>query len=297
MPNPFPGMNPYLENPRRWRDVHGALIYAFRTELSRTLPSQFAAIVEGRVYVQETFQDYVADALVIETITPKPSQAIIKKGIVTTLARPEAKPIAFDTPKRLIVERTTERERFIEVRTGNNLEEVIAVIEFLSPANKTTRSGRKEYKSKQNNLLSSSVHLLEIDLLRDGTYTLAPPERELRAQFGHFDYLVSLHRAGDADEYDLWPVTVRDRLPRLLLPLTNDEEVVVDMQGVLKRAYRDGYYDRLVNYQEPPNPPLSPGDAAWANALIEKMDAENGIINTQVSEADEATDELEIKDF
>ena len=250
MPNPFPGMNPYLENPRRWRDVHGALICAFRTELSR-MPPQFAARVEGRVYVQETFQDYVADALVIETITPKPSQDNrVKKGIVAPLARPEAKPVAFDIPKRLIVERTTERERFIEVRTGSNLKEVIA--------------------------------------------------REVRAHFGHFDCLVSLHRAGDADEYDLWPVAVRDRLPRLLLPLTNDEEVVVDMQGVLKRAYRDGYYDRLVNYQEPPNPPLSPGDAAWANALIEKMDAENGIINTQVSEADEAdeaTDELEIKDF
>lgn len=34
MPSPFPGMNPYLENPELWSEVHSRLIVAIADDLS-----------------------------------------------------------------------------------------------------------------------------------------------------------------------------------------------------------------------------------------------------------------------
>ncbi len=38
MPSPFPGMDPYLEDPVGWTDVHQRLITTLSTELNRLLP-------------------------------------------------------------------------------------------------------------------------------------------------------------------------------------------------------------------------------------------------------------------
>lgn len=107
-----------------------------------------------------------------------------------------------------------ERERFVEVVTTGNKKRVVAAIEVLSPANKMPGTGHREYVSKQQAILQSQTHLLEIDLLRSGSHTVALPERAVREQAGTWDYLFSLHRGGEAEHYQYWSKTVRDPLPR-----------------------------------------------------------------------------------
>jgi hypothetical protein len=41
MPSPFPGMNPYLEQPDVWHEFHEAYCGAIMTELSRSLPEPY----------------------------------------------------------------------------------------------------------------------------------------------------------------------------------------------------------------------------------------------------------------
>ncbi len=48
MPSPFPGMDPYLEAPHIWPDLHDALAAEVRGELNRTLPSPYYARLEMR---------------------------------------------------------------------------------------------------------------------------------------------------------------------------------------------------------------------------------------------------------
>ena len=43
MPSPFPGMDPYLEDPAHWRGVHAALIVACYETLNALLPDGFIA--------------------------------------------------------------------------------------------------------------------------------------------------------------------------------------------------------------------------------------------------------------
>ena len=48
MPSPFPGMDPYLENPSIWPDFHHALSTEIRNALNSQLPSPYYARVEMR---------------------------------------------------------------------------------------------------------------------------------------------------------------------------------------------------------------------------------------------------------
>jgi hypothetical protein len=58
-------------------------------------------------------------------------------------------------------------ERYLEIRTVPE-QQVITVIEIVSPSNKLSREGREQYESKRLKVLGSLTHLVEIDLLRAG---------------------------------------------------------------------------------------------------------------------------------
>jgi hypothetical protein len=53
MPSPFPGMDPYLEHPALWPDVHNGLIAAIRDTLGPLLRPRYFVALEERVYVEE----------------------------------------------------------------------------------------------------------------------------------------------------------------------------------------------------------------------------------------------------
>lgn len=53
MPSPFPGVDPYLENPELWPDVHNALIAALREELSTRMRPSYYVALEERTYLDE----------------------------------------------------------------------------------------------------------------------------------------------------------------------------------------------------------------------------------------------------
>lgn len=65
VPSPFPGMDPYLESPDIWPDLHDALAGEIRGVLNRTLPSPYYARLEMRPEVGIDLQfafDRVYDA-------------------------------------------------------------------------------------------------------------------------------------------------------------------------------------------------------------------------------------------
>ncbi|WP_394796394.1 DUF4058 family protein [Armatimonas sp.] len=260
MPSPFPGMDPYLENPSRWQGVHGLLITFLYGTLNQTLPDGFIAQMEERVYVLGEQKGFRPDVAVNRPLSLTPS------GRVATLERPAT--LETDEPHRLRVEPYTVRERYLTIVSQAEPARVITTIEVLSPANKSTTVGRREYLQKQALALESESHLLEIDLLRGGRYILAPPEDLLRAECPTWDYLLCLHRARGA-EFEYWPVHLTERLPRVAVPLTEGiPDVVLDMQDVLDRAYDFGGLARSISYAAEPEPPLLPAALEWATELL-----------------------------
>ncbi len=161
------------------------------------------------------------------------------------------------------------REVFVKVLPVGDPERIVTVIEVLSSANKAHGSpGRDLYLRKQEEILNSDTHLVEIDLLRRGEHTVAAPLSLLR-QEGRWNYLVCRHLAGTGDRYQLWPILLPNPLPRIRIPLGGDDlEVEVDLQPLFDQCYNDGAYERRIGYDRDPVVPLAPEDAAWANALL-----------------------------
>ncbi len=269
MANPFPGMNPYLEDPAFWPGIHDGLIFTINEALNAALPDGFVARTGERVYIVEPGRGLYPDVLVREANT----RPIAPSGGTATLTAPTAP--AIDPPLVFSLQTWQSRSTFVEIIVPRLQSRVITVIEILSYSNKTaTGPDRQAYLAKQNQLFHSDVHFIEIDLLRGGEPTLAPsPAFLFELAGGPYDYAVCLHRAGAGEQFEAWTRTVREPLPRFAVPLTDDlPDVPVDLQTLLNRCYQSGAHDALIDYQTEPNPPLRRVDAEWANDLLRQKD-------------------------
>ena len=69
-----------------------------------------------------------------------------------------------------------EHETFLEIRDRDN-NELVTVIELLSPTNKKSGPDRDQFLAKRINILRSAAHYVEIDLLRGWHRCLANRRR------------------------------------------------------------------------------------------------------------------------
>lgn len=170
--------------------------------------------------------------------------------------------LAVDEPVRISHVTGEVHEGFVEIyQAGSHA--LVTCIEFLSPANKADSQGRELYQRKQADLAAHGVHLVEIDLLRSGRHVLDVPEWAIQG-LKPWDYLVNLVRRGGA-EFEIYPIRLRDRLPRVRVPLQgDDEDAVLDLQDVFKRSWEVGPYPVTLDYTRPPAPPLSGADTVRA---------------------------------
>src|SRR5438445_11127399 len=53
MASPFPGMDPFLENPAYWSDCHATFINYWREAIADALPPNYEATLGERVYLIE----------------------------------------------------------------------------------------------------------------------------------------------------------------------------------------------------------------------------------------------------
>ncbi len=261
MPSPFPGMDPYLENVIYWKSVHSLLISIITLALNNTLPEAFVARPEGRSYILPNHDLVYPDAILVRSPSDDATPPI---GSVSTVSATTTLPLLFEYTMQEI------DEPYVTILSVDS-EEVVAVIEVLSPSNKAPEStGREEYLKKQRDILRSPTHLLEIDLLRSGAHTVAIGREAVLAQT-EYDYLASLRRAGDErkSRFAVWAWSVRDTLPTIAVPLLPGwADVTLDLQAVWNDTYRGGRWDKTINYRHAPVPPLSPGDTVWADALL-----------------------------
>ena len=160
-------------------------------------------------------------------------------------------------------------EPYIEILDRESEMRVVTVIELVSPSNKYAGPGRDRYVTKQQEVMDSDVHLVEIDLLRYGPHVLAVPESRVAGRF-QYDYLISVNRAaGLRNRFEVYPRSVRQPLPWIRVPLAGDDpDVQLNLRAALERAYEAGSYRDRIDYQAPCEPPLPADDQTWADGLI-----------------------------
>jgi Protein of unknown function (DUF4058) len=261
MPGPFPGMDPYLEHPAGWPNFHHLFVTFASVALNQVLPEQYVARINERVYVIPPERNLYPDMIVLERPSPRPAAEPGAGGAAVAMAT---------EPTGILTVLPEERhEGFIQIVRPGQEDTVVSVLELLSPSNKAPGSdGRELYRTKQQELLRSPTNLIEIDLLRAGEHTVAPPRERLMA-LGRWDFLVVSRRGGPKGRYEIWLNLLSERLPRIRIPLAGeDPDVVLDLQAVLDRCYEEGAYARQVNYRREPVPPLEADTIEWVHALL-----------------------------
>jgi Protein of unknown function (DUF4058) len=261
MAGPFPGMDPFLEKPGFWQGFHNSFIAFINSEINRVLPGRFIARSEARIVIDRGDDKKPSRPVPDVTVFAVARNAPRARGGIATATSPTS-------PEEILLE--TRREAFIEILDRASGNQVVMVIELLSPENKQGK-GQEEYQRKQQAILQSQAHLLEIDLLRSGVHTVAAP-REGALALGSYSYLLSLANAQEPNKILLWRIGLADRLPTLELPLTADvPPFTLDLQAVFDRCYDENRYAELleVAYTQPAEPAFTDDEAAWAQECLE----------------------------
>lgn len=247
-------MDPYLERPGIWEEVHTRLNVAIADALAPRLRPKYRVGVEKRTYLAVLTPDDFAGKPHVLVFQPSGPSA---RGAAPAYANGGAPMLAeIPMPEEII-------ERFLEIREVRT-SEVITVIEILSPVNKSNATGRQEYNTKRQKVLGSQTNLIEIDLLRGGQ---APPLR-LRTDQA-YDYCLVVSRAWQRPQVEVYGFGVRQPIPTIPIPLRRGEiEPTLALNEILHDLYDRAGYDLAIEYDQNPTPPLKGDDAAWADTLL-----------------------------
>ncbi|MGK7872925.1 MAG: DUF4058 family protein [Xenococcaceae cyanobacterium] len=255
MPSPFPGMDPYLEHPNSWPNVHHRLITAIAIAVAPQLLPKYQVLIEERIY-QTTGADSILvgipDAVVKQT--QKTSNLTMTNVAVSS---PPTQPITVMLPMPEEV-----RQGHLEIRDIAT-SKVVTAVEILSRVNKRQGKGRIKYETKRQKILGSSIHLVEIDLLRkwEPMPTLSNDIQK--------NYRILVSRSHRRPQADLYAFNLPDPIPSFPLPLqAEDVEPLVNLQDLFNEVYDQSGYGFVIDYSREPVPHLSETEAVWADKLL-----------------------------
>lgn len=262
MKSPFPGMDPYLEHPTLWADVHDSLIAAIRDELVPMLaPKYYVGMQRFAYLLLAGDKSYLGKPDVIVGLLDRPSS-----NWMPTVSTSSSGVAVLDVEVPVHEEVD---ESYLEVREVKS-NRLVTVIEVLSSLNKSLPEGREEYIEKRNYILRSRSSLVEIDLLRGGQ-----PMTVYGGDIS-YDYRILISPGWRRPRAQLYGFNVRQPIPDFPLPLLpKDEQPTVPLNKILHDLYTRARFDLRLDYSVPPNPPLSDEDKTWAIELIANRNTPN----------------------
>lgn len=253
----FPGMDPWLEHPGLWPDLHNSLITSIRDDLAPRVAPRYFVGVEQHTFVTSAAGDI---ALIRPDVLIGRSRS---RGGMPRPGRPAAARVAAAVLDVQVPIEVEVEAWYLEVRAATT-GRLVTVIEVLSPTNKAPGDGRKEYLRKRRRIFKTRTSLVEIDLLRDGRSMPLATAQEVES-----DYRILVSRGATRPEAKLYAFGVRDAIPTIPIPLLpKDPEPSLDLGAVLHALYDRARFDLRLDYTKPPVPPLDEADAAWARDIV-----------------------------
>ncbi len=261
MASPFPGMDPYLEHPQTWSNVHHRLITAIAIALAPQVRPKYRVVVE-----EATYQTEGRDSLLIGmpdiAVARGRADASMPEGNIA-LQTPPAQPISVILPIPSVIQ-----QGYLEIREIAN-DAVITVLEVLSPINKRNGKGRKDYLVKRETVLTSSTHWVEIDLLRQWEPMPIIASKDIESTDIVSDYRILVSASEQRPRAELYAFNIQDPIPVVSLPLAPQEPMpTLDLNGLMAQIYEQSGYDLVLDYRQDPKPPLSEVNLGWLDQWL-----------------------------
>jgi hypothetical protein len=251
MPSPFPGMDPFIES-QRWEPFHSAFIPVVQELLVPQLRPRYLVDIQKYTFLIDEYEAPAGhvgpDVSVVESGQRRPS--------------PEMRSVATLEPHLLTVAMPLEFEqKFLVIRSKEG-REVVAVLELLSPWNKS-QWGQPEYLQKRTKYFKSAAHVIEIDLLHGGERLL------MNEPLPPGDYFAFVARSGRRPMVEVYAWSLRDQLPTIPIPLREqDSDAALNLQLAMTLTYDRGGYDYALDYGNNVEPPLSDEERGWVNEQL-----------------------------
>jgi hypothetical protein len=163
--------------------------------------------------------------------------------------------------------REEHQEEYIEIRQRSD-GRLVTLVDLVSPANKTTASGRQAYLGKRAEAQAAGASLVEIDLVLQGQ-----PLLDLaREGLPDWHYAVTVTRATQPERHEIYTATLQKRLPRFRLPLASDDrDTVLDLHAAFTRCYDQANLAARIDYQRPPGTPMSEESRTWVCQYLKQQ--------------------------
>src|SRR4051812_43844346 len=163
--------------------------------------------------------------------------------------------------------RQDHHEDYVEIRQRSD-NKLVTLVDLVSPANKTTGTGRAAYLERRRDGKQQGANLVEVDLVLQGQPTL----EYSRDGLPDWDYAVTVTRSTQPERYEIYTATLQKRLPRFRLPLASDDrDTVLDLHTAFNRCYDQGGFASKINYQHDPSTRLSDEDRQWLEDVLRQQ--------------------------
>ena len=204
--------------------MHASLNVYIRDWLAPRLPESYSIAVERGLSMTNQSGEtkrYRPDARIDQVESPDSSYAD------TIIVQPPTFAVAIPS----------QPQRYLTIRDGEA--NLVTTIEILSPTNKTG-DGYEDFRLKQEHLAQQGIHLVEIDLLKQGK------RRWQNEQVDKADYITTVLRAS-SEIANVWATALGETLPTIPVPLRYpDADVPLPIERIFQEyLHKSGLIKRL----------------------------------------------------
>jgi hypothetical protein len=261
MSSPFPGMDPYLEG-EMWQEFHETFAGAIRAQIMRQVRPKYVALLAKR---------YVMDRPGLGIVRPAerhvyPDVHVVEPPYRSPSAMPVYGGVAVMEPTIEVVSPMNEEVPILSIEIRDVAERrLVTLIEILSPVNKRGE-GAREYTQRRLELMQTSTHLLEIDLLCQGRRI------QLLQEPPPAPYYIYLSRAQRRPYTQVWALPLQRPLPTIPVPLLPpDPDVPLDLQAAMTDCFTLVGYEDLLDYSAKPPAGLTEEEKTWVVEALQKQ--------------------------
>jgi hypothetical protein len=230
----FQGINPHLNSylqDGHWAGFHTHHISHLLEALEEVLPPGYNTITEESLQIRrilpdtgsETLRATRPDVLIVQTTTYSTGQTSAYTSPISTLNLTDLEEQEEDTTAALLI---------YQVDQANLPGKPVTRIEVLSPANKPGGSHFSLYKEKRLDTLKSGINLVELDYLHESRPILPKLKSYHDREQDAYPYYVIVsrpHPSYTQGVADIYGFSLDSLLPKILLPLVDDDQVVFDL--------------------------------------------------------------------
>jgi hypothetical protein len=229
-----------------WTRVDAGIFHDFHHEWISTIKRALnAGVLPAGYYAlaEQVVGGLLPDVLTLESVAPRASRQPAGTGTTGGIALATA-------PPKVRFTLTTEPERYARKRSRiavrhKSEDQVVAVLEIVSPGNKGSRHALRSFVEKSHELLEAGVHLLIIDLFPPGPRDPQGIHAAIWSEIEEGDFqlppdqplTLASYASGDLKRAFIEPVAVGAEMPEMPLFLEPERYVLTPLEP----TYRDAF--------------------------------------------------------